>query len=595
MPHLIQDPRTLALGDLFSRDVQFQIPLFQRDYAWDADQTDEFLDDMLDVYEKDTEHFLGTIVISDNAPGPAYEGEDKVRYVIDGQQRLTTSLLLIAVIRHLLHEMADIRPLNHGIIRELDDYLHIGDDLDIASQRPRITANRQNQVFMTKVFTKQTENSMQVEAMYRQFDSPTRRTASKLYLAYKRINGRMTDFAARKLNKEINHNSGSILEYVTNATECDEITKQLRLVAIRMMRRAILVEITVFDWRDSFTLFDGLNNRGLDLAKRDIIKNIVLAQANEENVNRGDLVQQLEIQWREIEKLIPGNRFSNFLRHFLLLYYEDIPLTAVVKFFLRFTENTSASEIVRILRTAASEYEKLIEPAKESRQNISESLKRIKVLGAQRTYPIMLAAKLGTISQANEKKILRALEILYFRRASICQFDNKSIEEPVQKIAKALLNSGDSGVQHAIEGIQALNPTDLEFVAQFKLKRDMDKSIVKYLLLEIENFLRRPDHPITGTTLEHIMPQNVDEWNLSEEEKANHEVMLNRLGNLTLFTLEANIEASNRPFAEKKPLYEAEDLKINKTVLDSTSWNSDAITKRQEELATRICEIWPRV
>jgi hypothetical protein len=247
-----------------------------------------------------------------------------------------------------------------------------------------------------------------------------------------------------------------------------------------------------------------------------------------------------------------------------------------------------------MLKTAATEYEKLLEPGKESRQAITESLQRLKILGAERTFPIALAAKLANITEPNERRILKELETLYFRRASICQFDNKSIEVPVQMIAKTLLTAGDAGVPHAIAEIRKLSPTDLEFVAQFKLKRDMDKSIVKYLLLEIENFLRRPHHPISGTTLEHIMPKNVDFWSLSEEEKANHEVMLNRIGNLTLFTREENAEASNRPFAEKKLIYESEALNINETVLDSTSWNSDAITRRQEKLATYICEIWPQ-
>ena len=594
MPNLIQDPRTVALEDLFAPSVQFQIPLFQRDYSWDADQTDEFVDDMLDVYKFDNEHFLGTLVISNSAPGPVYQGEDRARYVIDGQQRITTSLLLIAVIRHLLHDMVELRPRNHALTRALDNYLHLNVDDELANQKPRITANRQNQIFMDNVFTKQIENSSQVAEMYRHFDAATRRTAAKLYFAYERMNQRMIDFAAKQLNKEINHDARSILDYVTNVAECEKVTMQLNLVAKRMLRKAIFVELTVVDWRNSFSLFDGLNNRGLDLAKRDIIKNIVLAKANDENPNRGDIVQQLEIQWRDLERLIPANRFNKFLRHYLLLHYEDVTLNAIVKFLLRFTESITASEIVRTLIIAATEYEKLLDPSKESRQNISDCLQNLRTLGAERTFPIALAAKLGSIGQANERKVLKALEILYFRRAAICQFDNKSIEEPVQIIAKTLFNAGDSGVQHAIAEIHKLNPTDLEFISQFKLKRDIDRSVAKYLLLEIENFLRRPNHPITGTTLEHIMPVNVDQWSLSEEEKANHDVMLNRIGNLSLFTLQANAGASNRPFAEKKLIYEAEALKINETVVDSTSWNSVAIARRQEQLANHICEIWPR-
>lgn len=593
MPNLIQDPRTESLENLFAGAVQFQIPLFQRDYSWDSDQTDTFIDDMLDVYKSDVQHFLGTLVVSENAPGPVYQGEDRAVYVIDGQQRLTTSLLLVAVIRHLLHDMVDIRPENHGIINELDNYLHLGDHLNVASQRPRITANRENQIFVDKVFTRQVENSSQVSDVYRQLDAKTRKTASKLYFAYDRIKFRMINFAAERLSKEVNHDKSSILHYVTNAAECDQVSTELRLFAKRMLRNAIFVEITVVDWRDSFSLFDGLNNRGLDLAKRDIIKNIVLQRANDDN--QGAAVMQLENQWRQIERLIPEKRFDRFLRHFLLLHYEDVTLNKIVQLFLRFTEGTPAAEIVMNLTTAATEYAKLLDPSKENRQVIEERLQNLKTMGAERTFPIALAAKLGNISQTNEKRILTALEILYFRRASICQFDNKSIEVPVQIIAKTLLNAGDTGVPHAIEEIQKLNPTDIEFVSQFKLKRDISAGVARYLLLQIENFLRSPMLPITGSTLEHIMPQSIIQWQLSDEDLINHEILLNRIGNLTLLTLEQNIEATNSPFAVKKVLYRDQNLKINENLSDEASWDSAAITRRQEQLSGFICEIWPRV
>ena len=93
-------PRTLKY--VFRSDVRLTVPLFQRPYVWDADrQWQPLWDDVqatrARVLAGDTApHFLGAIVLQYK---PGSLGSIEVREVIDGQQRLTTLQLLIAVVR----------------------------------------------------------------------------------------------------------------------------------------------------------------------------------------------------------------------------------------------------------------------------------------------------------------------------------------------------------------------------------------------------------------------------------------------------------------------------------------------------------------
>ena len=79
----------LTFQELFSK-ANFQIPGYQRDYAWAQTQADDFLDDLVHTGKK--QQFFGTILLTGSSP---YE-------VVDGQQRITTAFLLfLAMIDHV--------------------------------------------------------------------------------------------------------------------------------------------------------------------------------------------------------------------------------------------------------------------------------------------------------------------------------------------------------------------------------------------------------------------------------------------------------------------------------------------------------------
>jgi hypothetical protein len=393
------------------------------------------------------------------------------------------------------------------------------------------------------------------------------------------------------LGKTYEGDETSISVLVDDASECEVLLDYFKKVELAFREKSAFVEITVRKWQDAFSLFDGLNNRGLELAKRDIVKNVVFAKAGGHELEP-EAFNVLLGKWRDLEKLIPEAKFGNFMRHYLLLTNESVMLKHVVRKFLSETESQSAESILGILERAGHAYSKILNPDNEERPQLQNRLRRLKILGAERVYPIVLACQLGSLTVTQQVEVCRSLEILYFRRSAICQMDNKDLEPKIQKVANSLFVHGSTKVSDALKEIDSWNPTDQEFVTLFNVRRGIDSGIAKYMLLEIENSLR-PGHPIESTTLEHILPQEPEKWGLNGKDEE-VDVLIHRLGNLTLLTNADNSRIQNSPFTEKKDVYLAEKLKINSQVVSSETWGKAEIIERQKFLSEHIVELWPR-
>ena len=81
-----------SLYDILGNDVYFSIPLFQRQYVWDANLVDGLLEDFDNVVDQDSSHFLGAVISHTHKTTAAQAGKYDL---IDGQQRLTTIFLFI--------------------------------------------------------------------------------------------------------------------------------------------------------------------------------------------------------------------------------------------------------------------------------------------------------------------------------------------------------------------------------------------------------------------------------------------------------------------------------------------------------------------
>ena len=114
------DAEDKSLSDIFTGQEKYKIPRYQRPYSW---TTDEVSDLWNDLKEEDST-FLGSFVFN-------YEkyNEDKFVEVIDGQQRLITLMILLAVLRDLYKELGDEEGANltQNLISHKDQITRIED------------------------------------------------------------------------------------------------------------------------------------------------------------------------------------------------------------------------------------------------------------------------------------------------------------------------------------------------------------------------------------------------------------------------------------------------------------------------------------
>lgn len=601
MAELIEQPKIHTLEELLSPPTrQFHVPVYQRNFEWTVEQIDDFIDDVFGICDQKTEHFFGTMVFSTGSPGTADNPDQNIRYIIDGQQRLTTCLLLISVTRHQIVELSRIiNTENTNTINQLYGLTVSKHLIESANQRPRLTANRNNQQFLSPILSEYDWCRDEVVEKFGELNDETKLTSQRILDAYERIRYRITQRTAEKIDCLSDKQSSDLSMLAAEGEVANQAVYELQQFLSDFLTKTLFVEITVRKWEDAFSIFEGLNNRGLDLSQQDLVKNALLSKAHAQEELSADQLTHLEQRWEKLTTRVASSKFSKFLRHYLLLHYKDVPLKRVVRQLNIHFSGKSASEMISELERAASAYQEITKPSYERNKPVRESLTRLNTLEAERSFPIPLAAKLRAFSPTEMTKLLQAVEVLYFRRSAIMGRDNKSVESDFREVAALIFDKGKRGLPEAITKLRALTPEDDEFKEQFVRRQGMKDSVARYMLVQFENRfpgrqsrLKKIDY--ADATLEHIMPRETSQWKLSKSELEMHSDSLGKIGNLTLLTGSKNASISNKPFSKKKTAYGGEHLAINKFVVECDRWTSVEIADRQRELSEIAIKIWSK-
>ncbi len=599
-------PSPLALSVLLDTDSEtaYHIPLYQRDYKWGASEVGDFLQDVLDSYRASTQRFYGTILLSDNAPQADPKGSHSASYVIDGQQRLTTSLLALAAMRHLAIEMSEDLAEATTLATRINDRITLNEQNGF--REPRLFANRANAEFLSMMLSEKTSSH---EAIVEKFNTLkpklTQRRSKPLLDAYQQCYRALRDTTVSEVQKvKVAEDSNEkLVSYLVTKSERASAIKFLDEVKNHLLNHSIFIVIQIEHWDDAFELFDGLNNRGMELAKKDVLKNLLLSRA----ARLGDkTISDVEKSWQSLDDATENfssassNGFTRFLRHWMLLTNEGVTLSGVTRLLINSTVDEPARDTVEHLVEAALHYSAIArpDPSLTPDKVLLRHLENLRSLSAERIRPIILAAMLRGIKSKRLVELLNALEILQFRRSAICQLDNKTLEGGVQKIAFTLYDKGDAGVGDAIVEITKLNPSDEIFLDNFRTKTSIPVGVATYLLLRIENHLRaeakQPSLDPDDVTLEHVLPQSPQKhWKLKAE-SPEVKSLIGRIGNLTLLKGNVNSESSNLGFDAKKLRYGAEESLpfISKDILKAKTWGEFEIVARQKKLGEIASEVW---
>lgn len=534
------------LQPLIEGTKQFVVPLFQRPYSWDTKEWRVLWSDLIELCETDNArpHFFGSIVTMPTVTVP--EGVAKF-LLIDGQQRLTTSFILLSLIRDIAKATDKVNLANEvGNTLLLNPYKGGADHFKLMPTQ----ADREAFLPMLEGVPDQHEDTNV---------------------------GRAYKFFEREFRKH-----PVDIDKLKNA-----VCKLLSTVSI------------VLDANDNpHLVFEGLNAKGKPLSQADLIRNYFVMRIH---ADRQELMYQKH--WKPIQELL-SDQLTEFVRHFLMRTGQEVKLSDVYFVLKDQVTVENAEPYLENLHRFARYYVKFLNPNvdTEADPDIRTELQRLRRLDIGVCHPFLLIC----FDDYEEKKltklqllgILRAIENFSIRRF-VCNIPTYGLNKVFPALYQQATNKGGEFVHAVCEVLQTKNyPKDSEFEKRLQDSRLYgagDRTVKTKLILETleQSYNHKEQVPFDALTIEHVMPQTLDEeWQnkLGEDWAITHDVFLHVLGNLTLTGY--NAELSNSSYATKRPLLESSHLELNAYFKDVPAWDAKEIEKRGERLAKKALEIW---
>ena len=534
------------------------IPTYQREYSWEEGELDDFWADLETAVADNDIHFFGQIVI--------HNDEEKRLYIIDGQQRTTTSVIFLRALHKVYSENSIIKDTNDAkvIVSEISSL--IGNKTRKSNDLHLVLGNSDKDYFITNIQTG--------------YPDPMRKEKKK---------------SQERMRKAFLFFESKINSKIEGLTEEDDILDTLEDIysSFRENFRLLYMEATKLN--EAFIIFETLNARGKDLETADLLKNYLFSKVNEVNI------KEAEKKWAEMVSNLDGIDPTKFIRHLWNSAYDFSREKELYKRIVK-TLNTpkKSREFLDDLSVYALVYHDLATPTDcnyFSNERLRESLFALKSMKASAFYPVVLALYNQNFADSDIADIVSTIETYVFRNFSVGGKVANSAEVFFAKIAKNISNQVLTSKDEIQKRIRETMLDDRAFVELFTLWRGSnsatDKYIVRYIFRKIHNHLSSTSEVVIDNSkvhIEHIMPQEGSQW--IDVTKEDHEAYLWRLGNLTLLDASLNREQQNKPFAEKRAFFAKSEIKPNQEIASQFSWGKDEIESRQAKLAQYALEIW---
>ncbi|MGI8810543.1 MAG: DUF262 domain-containing protein [Acidimicrobiales bacterium] len=555
------------LLDLLAKGSQFVIPIYQRTYSWTESECGQLWSDILHAGqdEKLNAHFVGSIVHVEKGLSNLVSQEPNL--VIDGQQRLTTTTLILAA----LAEVLDGHP---------DDTKEPLDGFSPKKIRNRylVNADEDGERFHKLLLSQGDKETL--KAIVQQIERPatySERVAANL------------EFFKSQLTRP-----GVDLGQV-----CRGLAK-LTVVDIRLDRTHDNPQL----------IFESMNSTGRRLSQADLIRNYVLM-----GLDPSAQESLYAKYWRPMEtdfgQAVYEAQFDDFVRHFLTVLTGDIPrLGDIYEAFKDYARSAQADgETVEPLLSQLRDYSRrycAVALGHEQDKRLSAAFQDLREIKADVVYPFLLELytdyELGTLTRTEIADIVDLVTSYLFRRA-VCRVPTNSLNTTFATFSKALRKDRyrESAEAHFL-GMKSYRafPTDEEFTTALLTSDLYNFKRRSYFLRHLENSGRKEHVAIEDYTIEHILPQNEnlpEAWRaaLGDNWQDVQARYLHTLGNLTLTGY--NSEYSDHPFAKKRDMeggFKDSPLRLNKGLGTLDTWNAQAMEARADRLAEQAVGIWKR-
>lgn len=525
----------------------FKIPVYQRNYDWKKIQCLTLFRDIEKIAKDKNRsiHFLGTMVY--------IQGEDTATFrefiVIDGQQRLTSIMLLLKALKDVI------------------------DDIDTKED-----------IYESFLINKRAPEEYRIKLKPMKQD----------YNIYKEIiNGDIDELP----ESAILSNYKYFLELINSSSltpkEIYMGIQKLEIVYIQLSRENENPQL----------IFESLNSTGLDLTQADLIRNYLLM--GEEYSKQEELYSNY---WVKIENLLPDMIISDFIRDYLTLKTGTIPNKD--KVYINFKEyyqglnNYDVEGLLEELKTYG-QYYSWFKYCNCSDDDINSRLLELQKLKSTVVYPFLLSIFEDCYLYKNisneELKLALDVVISYVLRRLICDLPTNALNKVFASLAKEITKDKykDLDLSKKLSIVLINKKGKVAFPNNVLLKESfINKDFYhfkqgRFILEKIELNKSKEKVKLEGTTIEHVMPQILTpKWqvDLGKKYKDIHETNINKIGNLTLTGY--NSELSNKSFSEKKEFLINSNINLNRDFSSYDIWNEISIEKRGNSLFESAIEIW---
>lgn len=545
---------------VFSSDFVFSIPLYQRPYAWTTEEAGALLSDLMGYVEENAlvselnPYFLGSIVL--------IKEENPDADVVDGQQRLTTLTILLAVLRDALHEKGDA-----AFADNLTKSLYEKEDLILGTpNRYRLSLRELDRSFFKQHV--QEQDGLQKLAALDGFS---------LSDSQKQIKGNAAYF-----QKELEKYS----------------VERIRNLAFFLLTRCFLIVVSTPNIDSAYRIFSVLNDRGMDLLPTDILKSEIIGKMN------GAAQAEYTKKWEEAEENLGRDAFRDLFSHIRTIYRKAKPQDTLLKEFRAHVKATDdpAKFVDEVLTPYAAAFDTIRNANYQSAQNADEVNRLLVWLNRIDNFDWQPSAMAFFARHANKTpeiiEFLTRLERLaagmMIRRADV----NRRLERYARVVREiesgTILLPASSLTLEAEEIVEILKMLNGDLYLQGKIRL--------YVLLRLDQALSASGaaYAPPKISIEHVLPQNPipnSQWIQDFPDANQREQTVHKLGNLVLLNSSKNSQAQNFDFNKKKQTYFMPKggitiFALTTQVLNEAQWTPQIIARRQTELINRLKSVW---
>lgn len=558
------EAKEIYFKDLFGPKFLFHIPGYQRQYSWEKDNVEQLFDDIREAMDDEqSSYFLGSIIlqiIDEKSDGSAtYD-------LVDGQQRLTTLVILLAVMRDLIENKSYKETLQRMIFQKEDDLVNTPEEV-------RILVRDKDREFFKKYILE--ENGTLLDINIKDLNESQFRIKNTMEILRSKF------YVENKLNKDL---LNRFVKYVLN--------------------NCIFVYVKTGNFTSAYRLFSVLNDRGMPLTTADLLKSSCLGEINESDRDK------YQEQWETIEDELGREEFDQLLGYIRTIFVKEKAKKSIFdeynEIIFKKLPDFRGKKFFEYVKIVSDIYKEKIQNAEINSSDQEINVKYYNLMSLMRDYitssdwiPVFISFCIKFNDDDMLYEFLKKLE----KKFLINWIRELTPTTRIVEMSKLLNLIESKNNANDIINDDIFKTVDYKNDVYNAINSNLfySKQFCKYILLRLDMNISENSNIQKSykgiVTVEHILPQNPKKdsiW-LNIFNDIQRQELTSCIGNLVLLSRKKNSAANNSAFDVKLKKYYAKgitDFELTKEITKYNNWDVNSIKERQNDMTQRIINLW---